>query len=180
MIILASASPRRKELLARITENFEVIPSRDEEKTSYKRPHLYVQALAKHKAESVESSAKDGDVVIAADTIVCFKGRILNKPKDAEEAADFLRMLSDKRHSVYTGVCIIRKGAEKLSYYCKSDVEFNDLSESFIKEYVASGSPLDKAGAYGVQDKGVVRRVVGDYDNVVGLPLERLRQIIGE
>lgn len=180
MIILASASPRRRELLAGLTAEFSVIPSREEEKTDYKRPHLYVQALARHKAESVASGVKAGDIVIAADTVVYFSGRILNKPKDKEEAETFLRMLSGKRHSVYTGVCVIKKGAYEENYYCRSVVEFNKLDDGFIKQYVESGSPLDKAGAYGVQDEGVVKRVIGDYDNVVGLPLGRLATILGE
>lgn len=184
MIILASASPRRRELLSRITCDFEVVPSGASETTTYRRPHLYVRDLAERKAESVAVAVKSGDTVIAADTIVYFKGKVLNKPRDAKEAADFLRMLSGKKHSVYTGVCVIKKGRDgqsrKERYYCRSIVEFNVLSEDFIAAYVKSGSPLDKAGAYGIQDKGVVKRVTGDRDNVVGLPLERLRQILGD
>ena len=184
MIILASASPRRRELLSRITCDFEVVPSGASETTTYRRPHLYVRDLAERKAESVAVAVKSGDTVIAADTIVYFKGKVLNKPRDAKEAADFLRMLSGKKHSVYTGICVIKKGRDgqsrKESYYCRSIVEFNVLSEDFIAAYVKSGSPLDKAGAYGIQDKGVVKRVTGDRDNVVGLPLERLRQILGD
>lgn len=184
MIILASASPRRRELLSRITGDFEVRPSGANESTSYRRPHLYVRDLAERKAESVAKTAEAGDLIVAADTIVYFRGRVLNKPRDAKEAADFLAMLSGKKHSVYTGVCVIKKGDAgkdfRQSYYCRSVVEFNVLDEEFIAEYVRSGSPLDKAGAYGVQDKGVVRRVTGDRDNVVGLPLERLRQILGD
>lgn len=180
MIVLASASPRRRELLSRIVSDFTVSPVADEEKTDYKRPHLYVQALARHKAECAAKSAQSGDVVIGADTTVFFKGRILNKPKDAEEARRFLKMLSGNRHFVYTGVCVIRKGFFSLTYYCKSVVQFNKLDDEFIEKYVAGGSPLDKAGAYGVQDKGVVKRVIGDYDNVVGLPLKRLAKLLGE
>ena len=180
MIILASASPRRKELLSRIADDFTIVSCRSEEKTSYKRPHLYAEALAQHKAEEVAQTAQDGDAVIAADTIVCFKGRILNKPADEDEAKRFLKMLSGKKHSVYTGVCVIKKGVFKKTYYCKSDVEFNRLDDEFIDAYVAGGSPLDKAGAYGAQDEGVVKRIKGDYDNVVGLPLERLAKILGE
>lgn len=180
MIILASASPRRKELLSRIVGDFRVIPSKDEEKSLYKRPHLYVEELASHKAESVAEYAQDGDVVIGADTVVCFRGKILNKPEDARQAKEFLRALSGNRHYVYTGVCVIKKGVKSEKYYCRSTVVFNDLDEEFIDEYVKGGSPLDKAGAYGAQDKGVVRRVIGDFDNVVGLPLERLKQILGE
>lgn len=180
MIILASASPRRRELLSRITKDFKVVVVKDEEKTDYKRPHLYVQALAKHKAEHAAESAENGDLIIAADTTVYFKGKIFNKPKDAEEAKRFLKTLSGNRHGVYTGVCVIKKGQRSQTYYCRSVVEFNDLSDEFIDAYVAGGSPLDKAGAYGIQDKGVVKRIVGDYDNVVGLPLKRLKKILGE
>lgn len=180
MIILASASPRRRELLSRITTDFTVVTVKDEEKTDYKRPHLYVQALATHKAERAAENAETGDVIIAADTTVYYKGRVFNKPKDAEEAKRFLKTLSGKKHCVYTGVCVIKKGVGKETYYCRSVVVFNELSDEFIDAYVAGGSPLDKAGAYGIQDAGVVRRVTGDYDNVVGLPLQRLKEILGE
>lgn len=180
MIILASASPRRRELLGRITDRFTVVTVADEEKTDYKRPHLYVQALATHKAERAAENAENGDVVIAADTTVYYNGRVFNKPKDADEAKRFLRTLSGRKHSVYTGVSVIKKGEGRETYYCRSVVELNDLSDAFIDAYVAGGSPLDKAGAYGIQDKGVVRRVIGDYDNVVGLPLQRLKEILGE
>lgn len=184
MIILASASPRRRELLSRIARDFEVRASGADEKTPYKRPHLYVVDLAERKAASVAEGAKAGDTVVAADTIVYFRGRVLNKPRDEKEAAEFLRMLSGKKHGVYTGVCVIKKGADgqcrQESYYCRSEVEFNALGEDFIEAYVKSGSPLDKAGAYGIQDEGVVKRVIGDRDNVVGLPLGRLAQILGD
>lgn len=170
--------------MSRIASGFEVKPSEADENTSYRRPHLYVMDLAGRKAESVAATAEAGDLIVAADTIVYFCGKVLNKPRDAKEAADFLRMLSGRKHSVYTGVCVIRKekdgNSRKEIYYCRSLVEFNRLSDEFIDAYVRSGSPLDKAGAYGVQDKGVVRRVYGDYDNVVGLPLGRLRQILGD
>lgn len=180
MIILASASPRRKELLSRIVDGFKVIPCSGEEKTSYKRPHLYVMSLAEHKAREIASKKGKDNIVVAADTIVCYNGRILNKPADREEAKRFLRMLSGKTHAVYTGVCVIFADGKKEIYYCKSLVQFNNLDEDFIESYVAGGSPMDKAGGYGVQDNGVVRRVIGDYDNVVGLPLEKLSAILGE
>lgn len=180
MIILASASPRRRELLSRITGEFRVTPAGGEEKTRYVRPHLYVQALASDKAERVAEKAEEGDVVIAADTAVYFRGKIFNKPSGAEEARRFLKALSGNRHSVYTGVCVIKKGVSKTVYYCRSVVQFNKLDDGFIDAYVAGGSPLDKAGAYGAQDEGVVRRVIGDFDNVVGLPLGRLKTILGE
>lgn len=180
MIILASASPRRKDLLSRIVKKFEVVPCSGEEKTSYRRPHLYVMSLAEHKAEEIASKEEKGNTIVAADTTVCYKGKILNKPADCEEAKEFLRMLSGKIHAVYTGVCVISADGKKEKYYCKSLVQFNRLDEDFIEKYVAGGSPMDKAGAYGVQDKGVVKRVIGDYDNVVGLPLERLAEILGE
>ena len=179
MIVLASASPRRKELLSSIAGDFGVVPSESEEKSAYKAPRLYVQDLARNKAREVAARTGGRDTVIGADTAVYFKGRILGKPKDADEAKRFLSELSGKKHSVYTGVCII-KDERETTYYCKSVVQFNKLDEKFIDAYVAGGSPLDKAGAYGAQDEGVVRRVYGDFDNVVGLPLGRLAEILGE
>lgn len=179
MIILASASPRRKELLSRIVGDFGVVPSKGEEKTRYKAPRLYVVDLARNKAREVAARSDAHDTVIGADTVVSFRGRILGKPEDEKEAKRFLSELSGKKHSVYTGVCVIKDGRET-AYYCKSVVQFNKLDEKFIDGYVAGGSPLDKAGAYGAQDEGVVKRVYGDFDNVVGLPLARLAEILGE
>lgn len=181
MIILASASPRRKQLLSEIAQGFEVRPSFACEISDYRAPHMLVKELARIKAQNVANQAGEDDVVIGADTVVCFGKKMLGKPADEEQAKSFLRMLSGKRHSVYTGVCVIRKTPYKIwNYYCKTDVFFNDLSEEFIDAYVRSGSPMDKAGAYGIQDGGLVRKIQGDYDNVVGLPLGQLSQIIGE
>lgn len=174
-IILASASARRREILKDIVENFEVIPSSFEENAdSALSPEETVKSLASGKAEDVFLSHGDC-VVIGADTIVFFNGRILGKPKDEEDAVATLKSLSGKKHSVFTGVCILKKGL-KSCFSVKSEVEFNVLSDEFINNYVASGSPMDKAGSYGIQDDGVIKGFSGSYTNVVGLPKEKLEE----
>lgn len=174
-IILASASARRREILKDIIGDFEVIPSSFEEKADYSLPpEEIVKSLASGKAEDVFLSHGDC-VVIGADTIVFFNGKILGKPVNEADAKATLKSLSGKTHSVFTGVCILTKG-KKTCFCVESEVEFNVLSDGFINEYVAGGSPMDKAGSYGIQDKGVVKSYSGSYTNVVGLPEERLKE----
>ena len=174
-IILASASPRRKELLKEIVGGFEVIPSRGEERADLSLPpEEIVRRLAKQKAESVFAGNADA-LVIGADTIVYFRGKVLGKPKDAEDAKNTLRALSGKTHSVYTGWCIC-VGAREYTGFCRSDVTFRKLSEEFIDEYVKSGSPLDKAGSYGIQDNArLTEKYEGSLTNIIGLPVEELK-----
>ncbi len=174
-IILASASPRRKELLNEIVSDFEVIPSRSEERADQKlAPEKIVEELAKQKAESVFAEHRDA-LVIGADTIVYFQGKVLGKPKDAQDAKKTLRALSGRTHSVYTGWCICEGDREETGF-CRSDVTFRELSEDFIEEYVKSGSPLDKAGSYGIQDDArLVEKYEGSYTNIIGLPLEEMK-----
>lgn len=174
-IILASASARRREILKDIADDFEVIPSSFEEKADYSLPPCeIVKRLAAGKAEDVFSSHGDC-VVIGADTVVFSDGKILGKPKDEADAAATLKSLSGRKHSVFTGVCILKKD-RKTCFCVESEVEFNVLSDEFINDYVAGGSPMDKAGSYGIQDKGVVKSYSGSYTNVVGLPEERLKE----
>ena len=181
--ILASASPRRKELLAELIQDFEIIPSKaDESATGYTSPKNLVRYLASIKAEEVgKRSENAGKVVIGADTVVAFEGKVLGKPKDEEDAFRMLKMLSGKTHAVYTGVSFqIHKGSK---YYVKTKsqktlVYFNELSEEWIREYIASGSPMDKAGAYGIQDGGLVKKIKGSYTNVVGFPLELVKKML--
>ncbi len=174
-IILASASPRRKELLKEIVSGFEVIPSQGEERADTEiPPGKIVETLAKQKAESVFAEHRDA-LVIGADTIVYFQGKVLGKPKDAADAKRTLRALSGRTHSVYTGWCIC-EGARELTGFCRSDVTFRELSDEFIEEYVKSGSPLDKAGSYGIQDDArLVEKYEGSYTNIIGLPVEELK-----
>ncbi len=178
-IILASASPRRRELLKEINCDFEVIPAKGEERPDPSLSAVQtVKALAKSKCDEVFLS-HPGCVVIGCDTVVVYGGKILGKPKDGREAEKTLKMLSGKTHSVLTGVCVRCPGKEVVDC-CKTEVDFNVLSDEFIKDYVASGSPLDKAGSYGIQDGGVVAAYRGSYTNVVGLPVELLSDILSE
>ncbi len=174
-IILASASPRRKELLKKLLPEFDILPARGEECADLTLPpEEIVRTLAEHKAEEVFASHPEA-LVLGADTVVWFEGRVLGKPADASDAKNTLRALSGRSHSVYTGWCILGQNVRR-SGACRSDVLFHELSESFIDEYVAGGSPLDKAGSYGIQDdERLVAGYSGSYDNIIGLPTEELR-----
>lgn len=171
MIILASKSPRRREILGRFFRDFKVIPSEAEERSNFKNPVRYAMDIARKKAWEVYE--REGGTVIGADTIVVLKGRILGKPRDEEEAISMLKELSGEIHEVITGYCIIHEGRE-ISNAVITRVKFRELNEEEIKAYVKTGEPLDKAGAYGIQGKGslLVRGVEGDYYNVVGFPME--------
>lgn len=176
-IILASASPRRKEILSRIIAEFETVPSLADERVGEGlSPAEIVKTLARRKAEEVRARFPDA-AVLGADTIVYFEGKVLGKPKDEEDAAETLHRLSGRTHSVYTGYCLLAAG-DSYSGCVRTDVRFNKLSESFIAQYVASGSPLDKAGSYGIQDdKRLVKNFEGSYTNIVGLPEEEIRDL---
>lgn len=181
--ILASASPRRKELLAELIKEFEVIPSNaDESVAGNPAPKALVEQLASMKAEEVARRPEnEGKIVLGSDTVVAFRKEVLGKPKDQDDAFRMLKMLSGEKHEVWTGVCVasVKNGkyvskvkAEKTSVY------FNDLSDEWILGYIEGGSPMDKAGAYGIQDGGLVRKIHGSYSNVVGLPLELCEKLI--
>ena len=173
-LILASISPRRKELLSGVCE-FELQPSHFEEVTGGDAKEVVLQN-ARGKAGDVFSRFPDC-AVLGADTVVALDNMILGKPKDGEDAKRMLRMLSGRVHSVFTGVCLIdEKGA--LERVVESKVLFKTLSENLIEEYVLSGTPLDKAGAYGIQDGIVVKSVEGSYSNVMGLPMEAVKEML--
>lgn len=178
MIVLASASPRRRELLAAAGFDFDIIPAKGEEIMTETDPDKAVMALAAQKAREI-SAVRPGDTVIGADTIVFCAGEFLGKPKDAEDAKRMLRLLSGRTHSVYTGVCVIRGGTET-AFADKTEVEFYPLSESEIESYVDSSEPFDKAGAYGIQGRGcvLVKGITGDYYNVMGLPVARVFRVL--
>jgi septum formation protein len=175
--VLASASPRRKELLAEITQTFEVCPSNAEENvTDYTSPEDLVKQLAKLKAAEVAFRPQhEGKIVIGSDTVVAYEGEVLGKPKDEEDAFRMLKLLSGKAHAVYTGVCFAVREGENCTFdvrAAKTAVYFEDLSDEWIRAYIAGGSPMDKAGAYGIQDGGLVKKIRGSFSNVVGLPVE--------
>ena len=183
-IVLASASPRRRELLERAGVRFEVCPASGEENITSLVPEEAVQELASVKAAH---TAKDlGDLaeetlVIGADTIVVYEGEILGKPKDKQDAVCTLSRLQGRTHQVYTGVALLEISGEERRlhrFFEKTDVEFYPVTEEEILEYVESDSPMDKAGSYGIQDGfgAYVKGICGDYNNVVGLPLARMLQ----
>lgn len=175
-LILASASPRRKELLSCITEDFKVIPAKNEEKIDPAlSPDQAVIYVAGQKAEEV-SALYPKDIVIGADTTVFCQNIPLGKPKDSDDAKEMLKMLSGKVHKVITAAVIAVGGKAVRSFAEETEVEFYPLSEKEIDLYVKSGEPMDKAGAYGIQGKGslLIKGIKGDYYNVMGLPVSRL------
>ena len=172
-LVLASASPRRAELLRAAGIPFEVAAADvDERQHDGEAPGAYVQRLAVAKATAV-AATRPGRVVLGADTTVVVDGEVLGKPRDPAEAASMLRRLSGRSHRVLTGVCLIGPDAEAGPAVASTTVEFRPLTDLEIEQYVASGEPMDKAGAYAIQGGAgaFVTRVDGDYDNVVGLPV---------
>ena len=182
-IILASSSPRRRTLLEMLgVKDLIVIPARGEEKAGDGlAPDELVMSLAAAKAREVAPAAKTGDAVIGADTIVCLSGRIFGKPHTRSEAAEMLLQLSGREHEVFTGVCVIKDGRE-LCRAERSVVHFRELGADEIEAYIATGEPMDKAGAYGAQGKGAlfVRGIEGDFFTVMGLPLCLLGEMLKE
>ena len=181
-MILASQSPRRIELMREAGYNIRVIPADiDETPFDGEAPLTLVERLARAKAAAVAAEyAEPNELTVAADTIVTFDGKILGKPATEDEARTMLRELSGRTHQVATGVCIVKAGdtaaphaAESLSFVDVTDVTFYELTDEQIEHYVASGEPMDKAGAYGIQGYGAmfVSRIEGDYFSVMGLPL---------
>ena len=174
-IILASASPRRRELLALAGVDFTVkVADVEELIPENASPDEVVKSLALQKAQAVAQMNPDS-IVIGSDTVVALGNTILGKPQDEENAVEMLTMLSGRAHTVYTGVAIIC--GEKISNFCEAtQVVFHTLTEKEIRDYVATKEPNDKAGAYGIQGKGcvLVEKIVGDYFNVVGLPVSRV------
>ena len=182
-LILASASPRRKELLARFITDFEVIASDvDETINSESPPEQEIKRLARLKALCVAQKHTDA-LVIGADTMVLTdSGKLLSKPRDSEDALKMLLSLSGKKHEVITAVSIILQNMIDDSFSVSTDVFFTNISEEEAQNYIATGEPFDKAGAYAIQEKGAffVERINGDYDNVVGLPAGALMRRLKE
>ena len=188
-IILASASPRRRELLAQIGLEFEVIPSRAEENTHSRIPWEMVLELSGMKAMDIYNSLREEKrkqaLVVGADTVVSLEGKILGKPDSFQRAVDMLALLQGKTHQVYTGVTVLylkegEQAPSKISFYEKTEVTMYPMSGEEIRAYVNTGEPMDKAGAYGIQGKcaAYIKEIKGDYYNVVGLPIGRLYQEI--
>ena len=177
-LILASASPRRAQILRDAGFTFEVVPCEvDETPPKEEAPQEFVRRLAQEKARLAAARVTGPAIVVGADTIVIADGQVLGKPRSAEEASAMLRLLSGRTHSVYTGLALIRlpDGASRVDI-AETQVTFEAMSAEEISAYVASGEPFDKAGAYGIQGPGgrFISRVEGCYFNVVGLPLAKL------
>lgn len=179
-LILASASPRRKELLEKIGLPFMVQPAKGEERITQKSPAAVVMELSRQKAEEIAAAQTEDCIIIGADTVVAKGEKIMGKPKDAADAKQMLRSIADDCHQVYTGVTLIRTGAhpQSVTFQEKTDVFLYPISDAELDAYIASGDPMDKAGAYGIQgDFAIyVKRIAGDYYNVVGLPIGRVYQ----
>ena len=191
-IILASSSPRRRELMAQAGFAFEVLVSEADETIEAETPGEMVEVLSERKAATVaeeikkQGFAEESVLLVGADTMVAIDGKKLGKPKDEKGAEEMLEELSGRTHQVYTGVTLIRlKKAENGSILQESrtfsegtDVSFYPLTKEEIRSYIATGEPMDKAGAYGIQGKAAVfvKEIKGDYNNVVGLPIARLYQ----
>lgn len=176
-IILASASPRRKELLSQIGVTFEIIKAEKEEHITSSIPTEVVKELSMQKAKEVAAKC-DGSIIIGADTIVAMEGQILGKPKDRADAMRMLRLLQGKKHQVITGVTVLLGSTKTRSFAEVTDVSLYPMADAQIERYIATGEPMDKAGAYGIQGRfaAYVRGIEGDYNNVVGLPIGRLYQ----
>lgn len=180
-LVLASASPRRVALLRQAGARFTIAdPGPDRAWPGSAEPRHGVRALALDKARRV-AAARPGAVVVGADTVVVLRGERLGKPSDAAEAAAMLRRLHGRTHEVWTGIAVVRDREQRTAAEC-TRVQFARLDDEEIAAYVALGESLDKAGAYGIQGAAAqfVRRIDGDYSNVVGLPLARLRAVLGE
>lgn len=182
MIILASASPRRRELMEKyISKEFKVIPANTAESTPDSIPAEEVaEYLAVQKAQAV-CAENPYDDVIGADTVVLLDGKILGKPRNINHAREMLSMLSGRIHTVITGVCVCTRGKVQ-SFSEQTRVEFYPLTENEIEKYIKTGDPMDKAGAYGIQSEGclLVKGINGDFFNVVGLPVARLSRVLKE
>ena len=177
-LILASQSPRRKELLGLFRLPFTVkVADIDETMDFNKPPYDEVARVSRCKAEAV--ARKNDDIVIAADTIVVCEGKVLGKPRDERDAKEMLSLLSGRDHQVMTGMCVIR-GETTVTVTEVTDIHFRELSEAEIDAYIATKEPMDKAGSYGIQGGAALfaEKMVGDYYNVMGLPVCRLYKIL--
>ena len=179
-LILASASPRRKELLGLFHIPFEIrVADIDETMNPEKAPFDEVARVSGLKAAALQTAS--GDVVVAADTIVVCEGKVLGKPRSEEDAVSMLQLLSGRDHQVMTGVTV-KRGETVRTFTEVTDIHFRELTEKEIRAYVATGEPMDKAGSYGIQGGAALfcTHMVGDYYNVMGLPVCRLGQVLRE
>ena len=173
-VILASKSPRRQELLKEIFPKFDIMPQDVDEAIDEKDPKKMVEELSLKKLNNLDKTYKDA-LIISSDTIVWLNGKVYGKPHTIENAIKTLKALSGTTHYVYTGVCIAYKGKRHV-FVDESRIRFRDLKEEEITAYVYEKKPLDKAGAYGIQDGDMVKDYEGSYSNIMGLPIEKLKE----
>lgn len=181
-IVLASKSPRRKELLKLIFDNFIIFPDMLPEKADKNlSPEKYVMMLAKDKALNVSEHFENDYIIIGADTVVVKDGVIFGKPKSKDDALRMLKTLDNSVHSVYTGVAVY-KNRKIEAFYDKTDVYFYKMDDKDYLKYIEECCPMDKAGSYGIQEKGAlfVRKIDGDINNVIGLPVSKLNKVLKE
>jgi len=182
-LILASRSPRRAEILKKEKVEFEVkVPPNFKEESSSSDPVEHVLSLSRRKTTSVSDQVEEA-IILGADTIVVLDGEILGKPQNKEEAFFVLKRLSGRMHKVYTGVTLVNKyNGKMISDYDLTEVKFNHLDKEKLLAYIDTGEPMDKAGAYGIQGMGgfLVERIRGSLDNVIGLPTEKLKQMLSQ
>lgn len=180
MIVLASKSPRRKMLMKQISDDFIIYDSNIDESIFYSLSPLDAcKNISYHKALKARDFYPN-DIILSADTIVVLNNQIIHKPKDEMDAKKILRELSNKTHEVITAYTII-KGEKIITEYVASSVTFNNLSDKLIDDYIKSGSPLDKAGAYGIQDNDrypIIKSYAGSYDNIVGFPVKEIKETL--
>lgn len=183
-IILASTSPRRKELLGKIITEFQIVkPNYDESIETKEFSYKLIENIAKNKGLSVLNNINSPAIIISADTIVIYGNKILGKPKDFDEAKLMLMQLNGKTHKVVTAICVINnENNKKIIKSETSKVTFNELKEEQIENYIKKYKPYDKAGSYGIQElpAGFIKEVQGDYDNIVGFPVKLAEKILNE
>jgi len=180
-LILASRSPRRAEILKREKVEFKIkIPPNLKEESSSSDPVEHVLSLSERKATSISHQVEEG-IILGADTIVVLDGEIMGKPQNKKEAFSILKKLGGRMHKVYTGMTLVnRYNGRMISDYDLTEVKFNQLDEEKIRSYIDTGEPMDKAGAYGIQGMGgfLVENIRGSLDNVIGLPTEKLKEML--
>ena len=178
-ILLASSSPRRKEILEMVRAKVRVLPSNAEE-SIYPTPEETAIKNAEFKVLAVKDKAEPDEIILAADTIVVFNGKVLGKPSNKQEAIEFLKKLSSNYHTVITGFALLFPDGKLVSGLEKTEVKFKRMSLKEIEWYVETGEPMDKAGAYGIQGIGAIfiERIEGDYFNVMGLPIGKIYDIL--
>lgn len=183
--VLASASPRRKELLKMVIDDYTIVVSDREEKYTSEKPADIVKELAQLKGRAVAENVGDNTIVISADTIVCVDDKILGKPHDYTDAVIMLSSLSGKKHQVYTGVCVVCKNENNIEESIFSevtDIYVDELTQEEIHDYIIKEEPYDKAGSYAIQGSFAkhISRICGDYNNVVGFPVHAFYKLIKE